>query len=76
MLECLTGFYRPPESNLSLELIALITCISSDTPLFQAMKRGLDCDNLECLQDEPASEIIRVQESIMGVPRSVGDFFT
>lgn len=42
----------------------------------QAMKRGLDCETLECLQDEPVSEIIRVQESIMGVPRSVGDFFT
>lgn len=40
------------------------------------MKRGLDCDNLACLQHESAAEIIRVQESIMGVPRSVGDFFT
>ena len=42
----------------------------------KAMKRGLDCASLDCLQSEPASEVMRVQESIMGVPRSVGDFFT
>ncbi|CAN0160082.1 unnamed protein product, partial [Ectocarpus fasciculatus] len=40
------------------------------------MKRGLDCFSLDCLQTEPASEVMRVQESIMGLPRSVGDFFT
>lgn len=40
------------------------------------MKRGLDCFSLACLQTEPASEVMRVQESFMAVPRSVGDFFT
>ncbi|CAM9474899.1 unnamed protein product, partial [Ectocarpus sp. 12 AP-2014] len=44
--------------------------------LGEAMKRGLDCFSLDCLQTEPASEVMRVQESIMGLPRSVGDFFT
>lgn len=44
--------------------------------LFQkAMKRGLDCFDLDCLQAEPVSEVLRVQESLMGLPRSVGDFF-
>ncbi|CAN0477572.1 unnamed protein product, partial [Ascophyllum nodosum] len=44
--------------------------------LGEAMKRGLDCFDLECLQTEPVSEVMRVQESLMGVPRSVGDFFS
>ncbi|CAM9862422.1 unnamed protein product, partial [Discosporangium mesarthrocarpum] len=42
----------------------------------QAMKRGLDCTDLECLQTEPVADIMRIQDSLMGVPRSVGDFFT
>ncbi|CAM9755849.1 unnamed protein product, partial [Choristocarpus tenellus] len=44
--------------------------------LGQAVKRGLDCVDLACLQEEPAADILRVQESLMGVPRSVGDFFS
>lgn len=72
------------ELALSREVIYRLVrrCLSSLVPscdaffLAQAMKRGLDCFNLDCLQSEPASEVMRVQESIMGVPRSVGDFFT
>ncbi|CAN0269652.1 unnamed protein product [Phaeothamnion confervicola] len=44
--------------------------------LGQAVKRGLDCHDLRCLQEEPPEDIVRIQESLMGFPRSVGDFFT
>ncbi|CAM9305985.1 unnamed protein product [Chrysoparadoxa australica] len=44
--------------------------------LGQAIKRGLDCTDLDCMQSEPLEEIIRVQEGLLGLPRSVGDFFT
>ncbi|CAN0457591.1 unnamed protein product [Laminaria digitata] len=40
------------------------------------MKRGLDCHSLECLQTESAADVMRIQETLMGVPRTVGDFFT
>lgn len=56
---------------LVLRSLCLCVCVC-----MKAMKRGLDCASLDCLQSEPASEVMRVQESIMGVPRSVGDFFT
>eukprot|EP00611_Tribonema_gayanum_P010578 TRINITY_DN2061_c0_g1_i4.p1 TRINITY_DN2061_c0_g1~~TRINITY_DN2061_c0_g1_i4.p1 ORF type:complete len:502 (-),score=90.03 TRINITY_DN2061_c0_g1_i4:1305-2810(-) len=42
----------------------------------QAVKRGLDCTDLQCMRNEPASEIMHQQEMLLGVPRSVGDFFT
>ncbi|KAG5186546.1 Alpha/Beta hydrolase protein [Tribonema minus] len=42
----------------------------------QAVKRGLDCIDLQCMRNEPASEIMHQQEMLLGVPRSVGDFFT
>ncbi|CAM9920712.1 unnamed protein product [Hapterophycus canaliculatus] len=44
--------------------------------LGEAVKRGMDCSSLDCLQTEPVSEVMRMQESLMGIPRSVGDFFT
>lgn len=42
----------------------------------QALKTSLDCRDLTCLRSEPVEEILRAQSSLMGVPRSVGDFFT
>lgn len=42
----------------------------------QALKTNLDCRDLTCLRAEPVEEILRAQSSLMGVPRSVGDFFT
>jgi hypothetical protein len=36
----------------------------------------LDCRDLACLRAERVEEIMRAQSSLMGVPRSVGDFFT
>lgn len=44
--------------------------------LGQAVKRGMDCHDLKCLQEEPVEELLEVQDSIHGLPRSVGDFFT
>ncbi len=44
--------------------------------LGQAVKRGIDCHDLKCLQEEPVEELLDVQDSIHGLPRSVGDFFT
>lgn len=44
--------------------------------LGQAVKRGVDCHDLKCLQEEPVEELLEVQDSIHGLPRSVGDFFT
>ena len=44
--------------------------------LGQAVKKGVDCYDLKCLQEEPVEELLEVQDSIHGLPRSVGDFFT
>jgi carboxylesterase type B len=44
--------------------------------LGDALKRGVDCRDLACLRTEPVEEIMRAQSSLMGIPRSVGDFFT
>lgn len=41
----------------------------------EALKRSVDCRELACLQAERVEEIMRAQSSLMGVPRSVGDFF-
>jgi len=42
----------------------------------EALKRNVDCRDLTCLRAERVEEIMRAQSSLMGVPRSVGDFFT
>jgi carboxylesterase type B len=42
----------------------------------EALKRAIDCRDLACLRTEKVEEILRAQRSLMGVPRSVGDFFT
>lgn len=42
----------------------------------EALKRSVDCRDLACLRAERVEEILRAQSSLMGVPRSVGDFFT
>lgn len=42
----------------------------------EALKRNVDCRDLACLRAERVEEILRAQSSLMGVPRSVGDFFT
>ncbi|ACI65697.1 predicted protein [Phaeodactylum tricornutum CCAP 1055/1] len=42
----------------------------------EAMKRSVDCRDVACLRAERVEEIMRAQSSLMGVPRSVGDFFT
>ena len=42
----------------------------------EALKRNVDCRDLECLRAERVEEIMRAQSSLMGIPRSVGDFFT
>jgi len=42
----------------------------------QALKHAVDCRDLACLRNERVEEILRAQSSLMGVPRSVGDFFT
>ena len=41
-----------------------------------ALKSSVDCRDLACLRAERVEEIMRAQSSLMGVPRSVGDFFT
>ena len=41
-----------------------------------ALKSSVDCRDLACLRAERVEEIMRAQTSLMGVPRSVGDFFT
>ena len=40
------------------------------------LQRSLDCRDLACLRAERVEEIMRAQSSLMGIPRSVGDFFT
>lgn len=42
----------------------------------EAFKRRVDCRDLACLRAERVEETMRAQSSLMGVPRSVGDFFT
>lgn len=42
----------------------------------EALKRKVDCRDLACLRAERVEEILGAQASLMGVPRSVGDFFT
>eukprot|EP01038_Epipyxis_sp_PR26KG_P008016 gene8016-10864_t len=39
-------------------------------------KAQLDCEDLKCLQSESPEELMVVQDSLMAVPRSIGDFFT
>lgn len=41
-----------------------------------ALKRTVDCRDLACLRAERVEEIMRAQSTLMGMPRSVGDFFT
>ncbi len=42
----------------------------------EALKRSIDCRDVACLRSERVEEIMRAQSNLMGVPRSVGDFFT
>jgi carboxylesterase type B len=42
----------------------------------EALKRKVDCFDVACLRAERVEEIMGAQVSLMGVPRSVGDFFT
>jgi len=42
----------------------------------EALKRSVDCRDLACLKAERVEEIVAAQGTLMGVPRSVGDFFT
>jgi carboxylesterase type B len=42
----------------------------------EALKRSVDCLDLECLRAERVEEIMLAQKSLMGVPRSVSDVFT
>lgn len=44
--------------------------------LGDALRRTVDCRDLECMRTEAVEEIMRAQSSLMGIPRSVGDFFT
>jgi len=41
----------------------------------EALKRAVDCRDLACLRAERVEEIMRAQSTLMGIPRSVGDFF-
>jgi carboxylesterase type B len=43
--------------------------------LGDALRRAVDCRDLQCLRGEPVEDIMRAQSSLMGIPRSVGDFF-
>jgi carboxylesterase type B len=42
----------------------------------EALKRSVDCRDLACMRAERVEEILRAQSTLMGIPRSVGDFFT
>jgi carboxylesterase type B len=44
--------------------------------LGDTLRRTVDCRDVPCLRGEPVEEIMRAQSSLMGIPRSVGDFFT
>eukprot|EP01035_Chromulina_nebulosa_P018325 gene18325-24015_t len=39
-------------------------------------KELLGCEDLRCLQSEPADDLLHTQDTMMAVPRSIGDFFT
>jgi carboxylesterase type B len=41
-----------------------------------AFKTVVDCRDLACLRSERVEDLLKAQSSLMGVPRSVGDFFT
>ncbi|KAG7371214.1 carboxylesterase [Nitzschia inconspicua] len=43
--------------------------------LGDALRRAVDCRDLDCMKTESVEEILRAQSSLMGIPRSVGDFF-
>jgi carboxylesterase type B len=40
--------------------------------LGDALRRAVDCRDLECMKTESVEEIIRAQSNLMGIPRSVG----
>ena len=42
----------------------------------KSLMNSLECDDIHCLRGEKVEEIIHAQENLMGMPRSVGDFFT
>lgn len=42
----------------------------------EAFKTVVDCRDLACLRSERVEDLLKAQSSLMGVPRSVGDFFT
>ena len=42
----------------------------------RGLMTSLDCKDLHCMRAEAASEIVAAQESLMAVPRNIGDFFT
>jgi carboxylesterase type B len=42
----------------------------------EAFKRSVDCRDVGCLRTERVEDLIKVQSGLMGIPRSVGDFFT
>lgn len=44
--------------------------------LGKAFKDLLDCEDLRCLQAESIDELLYVQDTLLAVPRSIGDFFT
>ena len=42
----------------------------------KSLMNSLECEDIHCLRGEKVEEIIHAQENLMGMPRSVGDFFT
>jgi para-nitrobenzyl esterase len=40
--------------------------------LGDALRRAVDCRDLDCMKTESVEEILRAQSSLMGIPRSVG----
>eukprot|EP00529_Nitzschia_sp_RCC80_P008792 CAMPEP_0113445524 /NCGR_PEP_ID=MMETSP0014_2-20120614/3232_1 /TAXON_ID=2857 /ORGANISM="Nitzschia sp." /LENGTH=1232 /DNA_ID=CAMNT_0000336581 /DNA_START=224 /DNA_END=3922 /DNA_ORIENTATION=+ /assembly_acc=CAM_ASM_000159 len=44
--------------------------------LGDALRRAVDCNDLDCMRSEAVEDLMRAQSSLMGVPRSVGDFFS
>lgn len=42
----------------------------------EAFKRSVDCRDAGCLRTERVEDLIKAQSGLMGIPRSVGDFFT
>jgi len=39
-------------------------------------KDQLDCEDIRCLQAESPDELMHIQDTMMAVPRAIGDFFT